>query len=126
MLCKVCMKKVRTRRSFHRLFEPEIHHICESCYQKYPLLPRYEVIPIEQSVMHLHVMSKRKYPHDPLAYMSFVSSYVKLHQKHHPHEILIMLDLLDDSILTLLDTLKLGNLFVVTLYENIEEKGEKR
>lgn len=119
MLCRICLKKVRTKRNLYNLFEPEIHHICESCYRQYPLLPRFDVIPIEGYVMRYHLMIERYQKLDPMAYMSFVQGYIRLFLKNNKCDILLLFDLMDSNLLSLLDSLKLGNLFVVTLYENI-------
>lgn len=119
MLCRICLKKVRTRRNISNLLTPEIHHICESCYAKYPLLPRFDVIPIEGYVIRYHVMSTRNTNLDPMSYMSFLKSYITMFLVSYPLDILFIFDLMDLNTLSLLDSLKLGNLFVVTLYENI-------
>ncbi len=119
MLCRICLKKVRTRRHWNHLFHPEIHHICESCYGKYPLLSRFEVIPVEGYVMRYHVMSTKNTHLDPISYMSFDHQYIRMFLKHHDNDIVLLFDTMDSQVLSLLDSLKLGNLFVVTLYENI-------
>jgi hypothetical protein len=119
MLCRICLKKVRTKRHLLNLFHPEIHHICESCYGKYPLLPRFEVIPIEGYIMRYHVMSTRNTHIDPISYMSFDQQYIRMFLLQHAHDICLLFDMMDSNMLSLLDSLKLGNLYVVTLYENI-------
>jgi len=119
MLCRICLKKVRTQRNLTNLLSFETHHICESCYTKYPILPRFDVIPIDGYIMKYHVMSVRPLNHDPVAYMSFYEHYIRLFLKTHRLDILLLFDLMDSNTLSLLDSLKLGNLFVVTLYENI-------
>jgi len=119
MLCRICLKKVRTKRNLMNLLTPERHHICESCYTKYPLLPRLDVIPVEGYLMRYHVMSTRCLNHDPMAYISFLESYIRLYLKMYSLDILLFFDVMDSQTQSLLDSLKLGNLFVVTLYENI-------
>jgi hypothetical protein len=119
MLCRICLKKVRTRRNLNNLLSFETHHICESCYTKFPLLPRFDVIPIEGYVMRYHVMSIRCLNHDPVAYMSFLEGYIRLYMLTYRLDIFLVFDMMDSNTLSLLDSLKLGDLFVVTLYENI-------
>lgn len=125
MLCEHCHQKIIKKRSLWNLLEVETHHLCESCYQRYPMLPSYEVIPIEQGVMHLFTMITRSYPVQPHAYQSFLKSYYDLHQKTLKKTTLLIFDVLDDDILFDLDHILFGDLMVVRLYENIKRKGEK-
>lgn len=119
MLCRICSKKVRTKRNLMNIYDAEIHHICEKCYEKHPLLPRFSVIPIEGYVMHYHVMSTRFTNLDVMAFMSFYQRYIILYLQQYRDHVLLLFDIVDSEILTMLDSLKLGNLMVVTLYENI-------
>lgn len=125
MLCEHCHQKIVTKRSLWNLFEPEIHHLCEACYARYPLLPSYEVIPIEQGVMHLFTMITKVYPVEPHAYQSFYSSYYQMHLKRLRETTLLIFDSLSDEFMLLIDHLLFGDLMVVRLYENINRKGEK-
>lgn len=125
MLCEICRKKVRTHKNILNLFSIETHHICELCYQRYPLLMRLDVLPIEEGVLLNHLLSSRYYPVNPIAFMSFLKPYYMDFLKHHQGKTMIIFDILDDNTLALLDSLKLGDIYVVSLYENIEGKGEK-
>ena len=125
MLCEHCHQKMVKKRSLWNLLEAETHHLCEACYQRYPMLPSYEVVPIEQGVMHLFTMITKMYPVVPHAYQSFLKSYYDLHQKTLKKTTLLIFDVLDDDILVDLDHILFGDLMVVRLYENINRKGEK-
>ena len=125
MLCEHCRKKIIKRRNLYNLLEKECHHLCESCYQRYPLLPSYEVIPIDSGVIHLFTMIKKVYPVKPSCYQSFLKSYYDLHQKTLKKTTLLIFDVIDDDILVDLDHILFGDLMVVRLYENINRKGEK-
>ena len=125
MLCQVCRKKVRTDKNIFNLFSPETHHICEYCCQKYPLLLRIDVLPIEEGILLVHLLSSRHYSLNPIAFMSFLKPYYIDFLKHHQGKVLLVFDILDDNTLALLDSLKFGDIYFVTLYENIEGKGEK-
>ncbi len=125
MLCEVCRKRVSTSKNIFNLFLPETHHICEFCYQRYPLLMTLEVFPIEEGILIQHLLSRRYYPVKPIAYMSFLKPYYMDFLKHHQGKILIIFDILDEHNLVLLDSLKFGDIYFVSLYENIERKGEK-
>jgi hypothetical protein len=124
MLCELCYQKVKTKRHIYNLFDPEIHHLCEACYQKYPLFPKVSVYPIEHYELRHYLMSSIPYNQNPSAYMSMLQTYYVIFLKHYSSHIFLYFDILEDNHLSLMDSLKLGNLFIVSLYENIEEKGE--
>jgi len=125
MQCEVCRKKVKTNKNIFNLFNPETHHICEYCYQRYPLLMRFQVLPIEEGVLTHHLLSSRFYSINPIAFMSFLKPYYIDYIKHHKDKLFALFDILDDHTLAMLDSLKFGDIYFVSLYENIEKKGEK-
>ncbi len=118
MLCGLCHEVIVFERTLHTLFEPETHSICELCYRRYPLLPVYDVIPIEGGIIHYHVLIKRNRKKSPDAYMSFFKPYIMDFLKRRHTVTLFWFDEMDDHGFALLDPLRFGNLYVVTLYEN--------
>jgi len=124
MLCEICLKHINIRRHIFNVFEIETHHICESCYMKYPTYPKFHVMPIVDGQMFIHVISDFKHRQPPLAYMSFLKTAYIHFIRHFSTTIFLYFDILDDNILELLDSLKLGDIYVTSLYENIVEKGE--
>lgn len=120
MLCEHCGKKVKTKRNIFNLFEPETHHLCETCYQKFPLIMNYQVIPIEYGQMHHYIMNAPIA--NPIAYMSFLKPYYQHFTLQNNNCVFLYFDEISDQDSLILDHLKLGDLYVVSLYENIEKK----
>ncbi|HBG32412.1 MAG TPA: hypothetical protein DEG42_03980 [Acholeplasmataceae bacterium] len=120
MLCELCGKKVKTKKSIFNLFEPEIHHLCEMCYRKYPLNMKYQVIPIEHGQIHHYLMNAPII--SSIAYMSFLKPYYQDYLLRYKNCIFLYFDEISDQDLIMMDYLKLGDLYVVSLYENIEKK----
>lgn len=125
MLCEHCHKKIVTKRHLWNLFSKEIFHLCEVCYQRYPLLPSYEVIPIDSGEMHLFTMITKSYPVEAHCYQSFYKGYYLLFMKQFNQCTLIICDRISNELMEELDHLSFGNLMVVRLYENSHDKGEK-
>jgi hypothetical protein len=125
MLCEHCRKKIIIKRHLWNLFEPHVHHLCEQCYARYPLLPTYETIPIEGGIMHLYTLISKPYPVEPKAYQSFLGSYIVMVQKRYPKHTLFLFDSISSSLFDMLDHVSFGDLVVVRLYENSHDKGEK-
>lgn len=125
MLCEHCQKKIITKRHLWNLFQPEIHHICERCYARYPLLPLYETIPIQQGILHLYTLIATSYPVEPFAYQSFLGPYYMMFLSRYSKHTLLLFDSLTSTLFDLLDHLSFGDLVVVRLYENSHDKGEK-
>ncbi len=124
MQCEICLNIFSTRRHFYNLFEPETHHICESCYMTYPLFPGYRLYPIDHYEIHHFILSERSYLQNPMAYMSFLKPYYMTYLKQNNDMMFLYFDILEHHIVSLLEPLKLGDFVIVSLYENIEEKGE--
>ena len=117
MLCEVCGLKIIKIRSFHHLFDPEIHHICESCYAKSPIHFTYEVIPIDDGTIlwyNLSIENMEK----PSAYQSFLASYYLHFIQNQNQDIFLYFDAFTEEIYTLLDTLKLGDVMLLTLCDH--------
>lgn len=123
MLCEICKKKVKTRRTINNLFDPEIHHICEKCYMENPLIIRKSVIPIEDGMLYIHQMLGQSTSY-PNAYMSLMKPFYLDFIRHLKTDIMLYFDQTGEQIFEILDSLKLGSIYLLTLYENIG-KGEK-
>ncbi len=121
MLCECCKKKIITKRHLGNLFQPETHHICEYCYMKNPLLVKESIIPIEDGEILWYNLLKDEVKY-PKAYMSFLAPYILLFTKMNSYDVLIYQDQFNNELYHLLDLLKLGNIFLLTLYENKEKK----
>jgi hypothetical protein len=124
MQCEVCSKKIKTKRSFNNYFTQETHHICEFCYQKHRLSPQYTVIPIEKGLLYLQVLLRIEFKTIPLAHMSFLKPFIFQYLKYHRHDTILYFDEVDDSTFEMIDLLKVGNIYMLTLYDNRKEKGE--
>ncbi len=123
MLCEICKRKVKTRRNLHNLFDPEVHHICEKCFMEHPVILKKSTMPIEQFTLHLNQMLDRV-TQFPMAYMSFMKPFYLDFIKRKDVEIILYFDQTGDQIFEILDSLKLGSIYLLTLYEDIG-KGEK-
>ena len=121
MLCECCREKIIKNRTIFHLFAVETHHICELCYQKNQLIPTMKVLPIEEYEMIWYNILKEG-TLTPIAYMSFLKSFYKLFLTQYNDYLFLYFDYLSEDYFHILDTLKLGNLFLLTLYENIEKK----
>jgi hypothetical protein len=86
---------------------------------------RVDVLPIEDGILKNHLLSSRHYSINPIAYMSFLKPYYLDFLKNNQDKIMVIFDILDDNTLALLDSLRFGDIYFVSLYENIEGKGEK-
>jgi len=86
---------------------------------------RQDVIPIEEGILIHHLLSDRFYSINPIAFMSFLKPYYIDFIKHHQGKMFVLFDILDNHTLETLDSLKFGDIYFVSLYENIEKKGEK-
>lgn len=124
MLCEICKKNIIKRHTIHSLFEREIHHICSYCYEQYPLSIEQKVFPIEEGVVYWSSMIKTDDAISPYAHMSFMKPFYIDYVKHYNKCIFLHFDQLKHTIITILDSLKLGDIYLLTLYENIDEKEE--
>jgi len=124
MFCEICKKKITSRRNLFNLFERQIHHICEYCFQKYPLIIKKSFIPIDGGEMIWASMIQTYDDISPLAHMSFYKPFIIDFIKNYHQSILLVYDQLNDEIMDLLEKVKLGDIYLLSLYDMIEKKGE--
>lgn len=125
MFCEVCHQKIVEKRSLWYLFEQSSHHICETCYIKYPLSPKIEVYPIERYVLIHLCLSPISYKHSDQAYQSYIGPVIGYY-KDVRHISILIFEWMDDQLYELLDLLRIGHLLIISLYENMEYKGERQ
>lgn len=119
MFCEICHEKIVIKRDLWHLFNPNVHHICERCYTKYPLYSKTQVYPIQGYLMTHTVMSMVKYKYQGNCYQSFLAPYIKSFIRNKDNLIFLYFECMDLRVYELLDSLELSNLMVVTLYENM-------
>lgn len=120
MQCVICQKTIKISTSIDTLFKKEKHHICERCYHEFPLYFDYLILPIEDYEMTTVVLSKIKTNQNPLAYMSYYKPFIVDYIKHKRTDIILIFDDLTQEIYNILDTLKLGDILVISLYISID------
>ncbi len=125
MICEICLKEIVIRHHIQTLFKRQTHHICERCLAKYPLIIRHSVFPIEDGLVHWTSMVKTYDDISPLAHMSMMKPFYLTYMTYHQKCIFLHFDYLSSTILTILDSMKLGDIYLLTLHENIlEEENE--
>lgn len=122
MYCQVCFKKISSRRHVFNLFKRETHHICERCYLKYPLIPKRSIIPIQNGIVLWQSMIQTSDWVSPIAHMSFYKPYFIDYLKHYPEYIFLIEDLVEENFIKVLDLIRLGNIYLLTLYGKIKIK----
>ncbi len=125
MLCGVCQEKIVIKRDLWNLYHRSFDLICEACYQKYPLNLSHSTYPIENDLLHVYRLSNERYPHGDFPYQRFMGWILISLIKRYPDAIILSVEELDQKLYTLLDSLRLGDFVVMTLFENIDIKGEE-
>ena len=110
MFCEICKKKITQRRHLFNIFKRSTHHICELCYQKYPLLPRRSTIPIGGGVLIWNSLIQTSDEISSLAHMSFYKPYIIDYILNYNSNILILADHFDYKMMEIYDNLKLGDI----------------
>ena len=125
MICEICLKEIVVRHTFHSLFRKQIHHICEYCLEKYPLIIKEHVFPIQNHLVYWTSMIQTNDVVSPIAYMSLMKPFYLAYGRFYKKCIYLHFDYLSSTILETLDSLKLGDIYLLTLHENIvEEENE--
>lgn len=119
MFCEICRKKISIRKHLFNIFKTNTHHICEFCYQKYPLIPKRSTIPIKGGVMIWQSLIQTSDDISPLAHMSFYKPYLIDYMINFDKHILLIDDDLNDELLNIYDSMKLGDIYYLTLYDKI-------
>ena len=122
MFCEICKKEIVLRHTIHTLFKRETHHICNDCFEQYPLIIKTSIFPIEEGQVRWTSMIKTNDDISGYAHMSFMKPFYLAYMKYHRKDIYLHFDRLTDKILSILDSLKLGDIYLLTLHQNIEEE----
>jgi hypothetical protein len=120
MQCMICEKTIKLAYTIDTIFDDEKHHICRFCYLKHPIIEEEQVFPIdgyEMTVVSLDIPYLRK---NPLAYMSFYKPYIIGYITYRHHDVLLIFDNLNQDVFDLLDILKLGRIYALTLCLSID------
>jgi hypothetical protein len=119
MFCEICRKKISSRKHLFNIFKINTHHICELCYQKYPLIPKRSMIPIKGGVIIWQSLLQTNDEISPLAHMSFYKPYIIDYLMNFRSHILIINDDLNDDLMSLYDIVEFGDIYFLTLYDKI-------
>lgn len=120
MFCEICRKKISVRKHLFNIFKIDTHHICELCYQKYPLIPKRSIIPIKGGVIIWQSLIQTSDDISPLAHMSFYKPYIiDFILNFHSHVLLID-DYLHADLMNIYDIFEFGDIYFITLYDKIE------
>ncbi len=122
MFCEICKKKITKRKHIYNLFLRETHHICEFCYKKYPLIYKQSIMPLDGGEIVWSSLIQTFDEVSPLAHMSFYKPFYIEFLKHYNDHILIIFDMLSDEKIVMLEKVKLGDIYLLTLYDIIEKK----
>ncbi len=122
MFCEVCKKKIYVRKHIFNLFLKQTHHICEYCFKKYPLLIKRSIIPIDGGEILWTSLIQTKDSISPLAHMSFYKPFYVEYINHYKNRLIMIETSINDEKMDLYENLKLGDMYLLTLYDIIEKK----
>jgi hypothetical protein len=120
MFCEICRKKISVRKHLFNIFKVDTHHICESCYQKYPLIPKRSIIPIKEGVMIWQSLIQTNDDISSLAHMSFYKPYIIDYMNNYNTHVLLIDDYFNDNLFKIYDIFELGDIYFLTLYDKIK------
>lgn len=120
MQCIICKKIIKKGFTIDDIFDQSFHHICRYCYAKHPVLSETIYLPIEDAVMTVESMGLDLDVIDPMAYMSFIAPYLIGFIKFRHHDLVMIFDNLNIEMYTMLDVLKLGRMYAITLCLSID------
>lgn len=126
MFCLHCQKSLEKVIDINNIFKVSTQHICEACMTQSIVISLKKVIPIDSFLLEYNIIFDKIYERHPEAYMTFLKPYYIYFLKNRSNDIFIYLDTLTLETMKVLDRLKLGNIFLVTLYETKEEIYENR
>lgn len=124
MKCLVCHEKNVLKRTLWNLFKDNYYFLCVNCFIKNPINGKLKVYPIENDLLY-HFDLNIENIIEPLAYQSFIGPILLKTIKLNKDVIVVYEDVFTLKLFKLLDNLKLGNIFLLTLKENTDNKGEE-
>lgn len=95
MKCLICNKSFNVKRKLSTLLKKEMVFVCDTCYKRYPINLNYQIIPIDNHLVHIYTLFDFKiyFKGDP-----FIIEYSKifdfLNSKHKNELILLYKDLI--------------------------------
>jgi len=120
MKCIECKELIDKKITYRNIFKVSKHHICEYCFTKYLYIQDLLVIPIENFQIYLNVLFDNY--GNPLALMSFLKPYYLYYLKNESNKTLLYFDSFNEKTYTLVDELRIGDLYIITLKNESEKE----
>jgi hypothetical protein len=124
MYCEICKRKISVRKHLFNIFKRQTHHICEMCYDQYPLIIKRSRIYFDGGEVIWQSLIQTYEDISPLAHMSFYKPFIIDYINHYKTYILWIDDRFEEEKIDIFEKLKLGDIYLITLYDNIEKKGD--
>jgi len=125
MYCEICHKKIRVKKQLYNLFRIETHHICEYCLMNYPLIVNHQIIPTDLSQINWYSLIHEDDDINGIAYMSFLKPFYLDFIRQKDNSIYLYFDHISDKLMIILQSLEFGQIYLVTLYDNINENEKE-
>lgn len=120
MYCLECKKLIRKQINYLNIFKNNTSFICDNCFAKYIFIQNLDVIPINNYLLYVNTLFDDYKNSDALA--EYLKPYYLYFIKNGKDKIIMYFDTIDDAIYSKLNTLNIGNIFVITLKNQL--KGE--
>lgn len=117
IFCLECNNLIIKEITYLNIFKPNIHKICDNCFESNIFIQRLEVIPIKNYITELHTLFEKKM--NTFALMSFLKPYFEYYLKNRHNFIILFFDTLDINIYNIIKNIELGDIYLITLCNKI-------
>lgn len=91
MKCIICKKNFNFKKTFKNFLDNDNEQVCDDCYNKYPIKISFDVLPVNQHMVHIFSLFPKKYR---VPEQAFIKEYSRLfdyvYQKNNKEVILML------------------------------------
>jgi len=118
MYCQDCLSLKEREITYLNIFRKNRHFICNYCLRNYIFIHEVTVVPINNYLMYINTLVMDYKNSNSL--MSFLKPYYIFYLKNKLESIILYFDDINDKIYTILNILRLNDIFVIALKNQLK------
>lgn len=122
MLCLECNSLINKDITYRNIFKTNYNKICNTCFSNNTFIQKLNVFPTEGGIIENHILFEKQI--NPLAIMNFLRPYYIYYLRAKKNFIVLFFDTPNQILYNILQQLSLGDIFLLTIYNNNTKEND--